>query len=138
MVVMKFKLILNTTLFTVFSIIVIIACDDTTGVQDLDSRIIPDANVSYSQHIQPVFDLKCNNKDCHNAQDVRSGLSLASHGSTTASFLIVAPGNPNNSKLVWVVEGKSASPMPPLGYWALTKNQIAGIRVWVKEGAKNN
>jgi hypothetical protein len=118
--------------------ILIISCDDTINQEDLDSKIIPSTNVSYSQHIQPVFEARCNNSGCHNSSDRAKGLSLANHSSTTSDFLVVAPGSPDNSKLIWAIEGRTTFPMPPVGYRPLTKNQIDGIRTWIKEGAKNN
>lgn len=129
------KLIL---IITIISLITVISCDDTITQQDLDNRIIPSFNVSYSQHIQPVFDAKCNTAGCHNDRDLAGGLSLTNYYNTTADYLIVAPGLPDNSKLVWSIEGRGTNPMPPVGRWPLTKEQITGIRTWIKEGAKNN
>jgi len=114
------------------------SCDDTITQEDLDNRQIPSSNVSYSQHIQPVFDAKCNYAGCHNGRDMAGGLSLTNYYNTTADYLIVAPGLPENSKLVWSIEGRGTNPMPPVGRWPLTKNQIDGIKTWIKEGAKNN
>lgn len=114
------------------------ACDDTINQDELDNKIIPSSNVSYSEYIQPVFNARCNNSGCHNDSDRAGGLSLTSHSNTTESYLVVAPGSPDNSTLVWAVEGKTTEPMPPIGYRPLTTNQIQGIRTWVKEGAKNN
>jgi hypothetical protein len=52
---------------------------------------------------------------------------------------VVVPNEPQNSRLIWVVEGISGgSPMPPAGYPNMTINQIKGFRTWVGEGAKNN
>lgn len=129
------KLIL---IITIISLLTVISCDDTITQQDLDNRIIPSSNVSYSQHIQPVFDAKCNTAGCHNDRDLAGGLSLTNYYNTTADYLIVAPGLPDNSKLVWSIEGRGTNPMPPVGRWPLTKEQITGIRTWIKEGAKNN
>lgn len=119
-------------------IFIIVSCDDTINQEDLDSKIIPSSNVSFSQHIQPVFDARCNNATCHNSIDRKAGLSLANWAETTSNSQIVFPGLPDNSKLIWAIEGRTTSPMPPIGYRPLTKNQIDGIRTWIKEGAKNN
>ncbi len=130
----KFKII-----FTLASALIIIyACDDTLNINDIDSRIIPPSNVSYSQHIQPVLDLKCSSAGCHNSKDKAGKLSFSSYSDTVSDPLVVFPYNPQNSKLVWAIEGRNISPMPPVGYPPLTKNQIEGIKTWIKEGAKNN
>ncbi len=120
------------------AILILAACDDTVNVKNLDSTTIPSSNVSYSKYIQPVFTSKCANAGCHDDQNMAGGLSLTSWANATADFQVVAPGIPQNSKLIWRISGTSGTLMPPVGYWALTKNQIDGITVWVKEGAKNN
>lgn len=125
--------------FLIFVLLLLISgCDDTINQEELDSVVIPSSNVSFNKYIQPVFDARCNNAGCHNGSDRASGLSLSNHAGTTSDFLIVAPGLPDNSKLVWAIEGRATSPMPPVGYRPLTKNQKDGIKTWIREGAKNN
>lgn len=114
------------------------ACDDTLTNEDIDNKVIPTSNVSFGEYIQPVFQIKCNTTNCHNSQDRAGGLSLDNHAETTSNVLVVFPGMPDNSKLVWAIEGRTTKPMPPVGWPPLTKNQITGIRTWIKEGAKNN
>ena len=134
---MKYKTVTNIFLILfLFGIIFITACDDTINVSDLDNIIIPASNVSYEVYIQPVLTAKCARAGCHDDQTMQAGLSLTSWANTTQSRLIVYPGLPQNSKLVWSIEGTSGSLMPPVGYWAVTKNQIDGIKTWIKEGAK--
>lgn len=118
--------------------ITFVSCDDTLTNDDIDSRVIPSSNVSYAEYIQPLFQLKCNTAGCHNSRDIAGGLSLDNHAEATSNVLIVFPELPDNSKLVWAIEGRTTSPMPPVGWPPLTKNQITGIKTWIKEGAKNN
>ena len=133
------KFSINFFLITAFTgAFIIAACDDTTNVTDIDSLVIPSQNVSYSQHIQPVLTAKCARSGCHDDQTHAGNLSLTSWANTTASYLIVAPGVPQNSLLVSSTQGITTSPMPPIGYPPLVKNHIDGIKTWVKEGAKNN
>lgn len=114
-------------------------CDDTITTDDLDKKIIPDNNVSYSQHLQPVLNLKCANAGCHEDAARAAGLSLTSWANTTADPSVVARGEPDNSKLVWAIQAQaSVAPMPPIGYPPLTVNQINGIKTWIREGALNN
>lgn len=133
---MKNRILITFSFIT--SLMILNNCDDTINQEDLDSITIPSSNVSFNQYIQPVLNARCNNAGCHNSTDRAGGLSLSSHAEATSDFLVVAPGLPDNSKLIWSIEGRSAYPMPPIGYRPLTKNQIAGIRTWIKEGAKNN
>ena len=114
------KRIISLGFLLMFSTILLISCDDTNTVENIDSKIIPSSNVSYAGHLQPVFDIKCNAKGCHNDQDIAGGLSLTSYSNTTANYLIVAPGDTVNSRLIWTIKGESAYPMPPVGYPPLT------------------
>jgi hypothetical protein len=135
----KNKTVINILLiFSFFSLLISSACDDTSNITEIDSVVIPAQNVSYSQYIQPVLTSKCANAYCHDDQTRIGNLSVTSYSNTTASYLVVAPGYPQNSSLALSIQGLSTNPMPPIGRWALTKNQIDGIINWIKEGAKNN
>jgi hypothetical protein len=106
---------------------------------DVDDREIPDQNVSFSEHIQPVFEFHCT--PCHNEQTREAGLSLTTWSSTVADPSIVFPEDPEASRLVWAIEGRpGAYFMPPIGspYRPLNQNQIKGVYTWIKEGARNN
>ncbi|MBI9069977.1 MAG: hypothetical protein JEY94_00165 [Melioribacteraceae bacterium] len=123
-----------------FSIIVIVGCDDTITNSDIDNKIIPDNNVSFKEHIRPLLQVKCANSGCHNDSD-RGGFSnysVSTWASITSNTLYLLPYDPENSSLVWAIEGNSANPMPPVGYPPLTTNQIDGIKTWILEGADNN
>jgi len=111
-------------------------CDDTITIQDVDNREIPDSNVSYIKDIAPIFELKC--VSCHGNGRYDAGLDLT----LWTSFVdgrIVVPGEPDNSIMIWTVEGNTiAPPMPPPPTPALTFDQIRGLRTWISEGAQNN
>jgi hypothetical protein len=123
-------------MFTFTGLILLSACKDTgPGLTD----VIPTSNVSYSLHIQPIFDYYCATSGCHDNSTQAGNLRLTSWDGTTASYSVVAPGNPTISKLYQVVSGISATPMPPVGIKIpLNANQVNGIKTWIKEGAKNN
>lgn len=112
-------------------------CDDTVNTSELDNIIIPSSGISFNRHLLPVFELKCNSSGCHNDVDRAGFLSLASWQSATASLDVVFPGEPESSTLVRSIQGLSNTPMPPPNYFPLTRNQIDGIIIWVREGAKN-
>lgn len=136
---MKNKIAINVLFISSFVIVCLIsACDDTSNITNIDNVVIPAQNVSYAQYIQPVLTAKCARAGCHDDQTQKGNLSLTSYSNTTASYLVVAPGYPQNSSLVLSVQGLTTSPMPPVGLPPLTINQIDGIKTWVKEGAKNN
>ena len=107
-------------------------CDDTST--NIDNDEIPDSNVSYSKHIQPIFNVKC--VSCHGVGTTEAGLDLTTWSGTRADPTVVFPGEPSNSSLVWVIELNPAVPHPQFPY--LTEKQIKGVRTWIEEGADNN
>jgi mono/diheme cytochrome c family protein len=124
---------------TVFIVLLSQNCKDTITSNDVDNMVIPDSGVSYRQHIAPVFNAKCVN--CHGVGITEAGLDLTTWSGTVANPSIVFPGEPENSSLVWSIEGRPGFPaMPPVGspYNPLNQNQINGVRTWIAEGALNN
>lgn len=110
-------------------------CDDSLTSTDVDNIVMPDSNVSYSKHIAPVFEFKC--VPCHNSQRSEAGLDLSSWVNATRDPSIIFPGSDSTSVLVYSVEKiPPYAPMPP-NEW-LKRNHIDGIRIWIREGAKNN
>jgi Planctomycete cytochrome C len=119
-----------------FCLIILTGCDDTA--KGIDDVTIPSSNVSFAKYIQPLFIAKCADSGCHDTETDADGIDLSTWVGATNPEIVVA-GNPDNSKLVWTIERlPGVSAMPPLGYAALTSNQITGIKTWIKEGAKNN
>ncbi len=116
--------------------ILILGCEDTTGP---GAKIIfPDVNVSYSQHVQPLFNQTCTFSGCHSDASQAGGLSLTSYENLTARPNIVVPHDPEVSLLYLRIEGRIGEQMPPPGWPQLTRNQRDGIRTWIEEGAENN
>ncbi|MGE5400602.1 MAG: c-type cytochrome domain-containing protein [Ignavibacteriales bacterium] len=121
-----------------FGFVIAVGCKDTVTNSDIDSKVIPSSNVSYNEHIQPLFEVKCNNAGCHDDSKRAAGLSLTSYQNTMSDPTMIVPGSPDNSRLVWAIRPGASTPMPPLNYPQLTKNQLDGIVTWIKEGAKAN
>uniref|UniRef100_A0A7V3E6U3 Cytochrome C Planctomycete-type domain-containing protein n=1 Tax=Ignavibacterium album TaxID=591197 RepID=A0A7V3E6U3_9BACT len=118
--------------------LLIVSCDDTITNQDIDNRIIPDANVSFSQHIYPVLQVKC--FSCHGNGGYEAGLDLTLR-SRFVDGRIVVPGDTLTSILVWRIDRPPRAgfnPMPPEFMPQLTPNQIRGIKIWIAEGALDN
>ena len=135
---MKKIVTINFLLIVSFALVLFQACDDTNNPAKLDSTIIPSKNVSFSKYIYPVFNQRCNSVGCHDDESQAAGISLTTWSNVVRDYLVVAPGDPQNSRLVWAIEGNGAQLMPPIGSYGLTTNQIDGIKTWIKEGAKNN
>lgn len=114
-------------------------CEDETYGPGPDSRdiVFPESNVSYAQHVQPLFDRTCAVSGCHDTATKQSNLSLQSYREATARPGIIVPEDPDGSVLVQRIEGK-IQPRMPYNRPPLSDNQIRGIRQWILEGAQNN
>jgi hypothetical protein len=122
----------------ILSSILLISCEDTQTIEDVDKIPIPASNVSFSKHIFPVFNVKCNNSGCHNDESRAGGVSLTTWAGATDPRIVVK-GDPTTSVMVWSIDRlPGAKWMPPNGYPGLTQEQRTGIKTWIAEGALNN
>ncbi|MCF6270943.1 MAG: hypothetical protein L3J41_14595 [Melioribacteraceae bacterium] len=126
-------------IFSLLLLLILSACDDSLSIQDLDNIVIPSKDVSYNEYIQPVLNVKCGTSGCHD-DGTRAGDYSVSNWANVVYPGIVDPGNVETSRLVWRIEGLGVPVMPPIGSIVrpLTKNQVDGIKTWIREGAKNN
>ncbi|MBT8378550.1 MAG: hypothetical protein KJN64_04920 [Ignavibacteria bacterium] len=125
----------NVKYFLFLSTLLFISCDDTITSEDINNIVMPDSNVSYAQHIAPVFEIKC--VLCHRDERMEGGVNLSSYTNVVADPRIVFRGSDSTSVLVWTIEKLPPyAPMPP-SEW-LIRNHIDGIRTWIREGAENN
>lgn len=116
-------------------------CKDENNPLDGDSPsniVFPSSNVSYGQHVQPLFNQTCVLSGCHGDGAQQSSLSLTSYDKLMfGGTLVVVRGQPEQSMLVMRIEGGVGARMPS-DQRPLNQNQITGIRAWIGEGAKNN
>jgi|APFre7841882590_1041340.scaffolds.fasta_scaffold181424_1 uncharacterized membrane protein len=102
------------------------------------------SEVSYAKDVAPILETRC--KSCHVPGQpgyVASGFDLQGYDSLmkgTRYGPVVLPGEPLTSALVMLIEGRAdpSIKMPHAGAQPLTAEQIATIRRWVEQGAKNN
>lgn len=136
---------------TLVGLLVFAACggsDVPTGPEGTGgSDPPPSASPSFSSEVNPILTAKgCTAGNCHGGG--QAGLTLTSSApsnyanlvnvqSSDPSFLLVEPGDAQNSYLVMKVEGRAGSRMP-VGGAALTSNQIQTMRNWIDSGAPNN
>ncbi|HCV42832.1 MAG TPA: hypothetical protein DGH68_05070 [Bacteroidetes bacterium] len=100
--------------------------------------VFPSSNVSYSQHVQPLFNQACTFAGCHDDGQHQSPLKLTSWANTVMMVPgIVVSGRPDQSILVSKIQGSLGQRMPP-NTNPLNQNQINGIRTWIADSAKNN
>jgi hypothetical protein len=100
--------------------------------------VFPANNVSYTYNLQPLFNQACALSGCHDDGAHQSALKLTTYANLMFQLPgVVVPGKPDQSTLVFRIEGRVGDRMPPTTN-QLNDNQINGIRTWVAEGAKNN
>lgn len=114
------------------------SCKDTVTGLNGEDIVFPDTGlVSYSRHVQPLFNLKCAFSGCHGADTYQlRGWDLTEWGRFVIRGQdIVVPGNPDLSRLNRAVEGQTPGKEMPRGNYPLPRNQIDGLRRWVLQGA---
>lgn len=99
--------------------------------------------VSWKLDVQPILEARC--ADCHKpggAGYEASGLDLTSYKGLmtgTKHGPIIVPGDTLSSNLLVLIEGRADPKVRmPHGQRPLLKQQIDIIRLWVKQGAKDN
>ena len=99
--------------------------------------------VSFKSDVQPILAQSC--LECHSAGGAgyeKSGLLMSSYEDLmkgTRFGAIVKPGDTLTSALIMLVEGRAdPSIRMPHHKEPLSKDQIALLRAWVEQGAKNN
>ncbi len=93
------------------------------------------AEVTFTDHIRPIFERSCWN--CHGEASQLSGLDLrtreaAVEGGTRGPALV--PGRADESRLYRVLAGLDDPPMPMSGD-SLTDAEVLAIRTWINGGA---
>ncbi|MBK9247796.1 MAG: hypothetical protein IPM69_06675 [Ignavibacteria bacterium] len=105
-------------------------------ITDPADIIFPDSNVSYQNHVQPLLTLSCAYSGCHNDETAAANLRLTNYFALFQHAGLIVPLKPDNSTLIQTLEG--TLPHRATYYQTATDAQKKGMRLWVKEGAKNN
>lgn len=101
-------------------------------------------DISYTKDVSPILDKHC--KSCHVAGQagyVVSGFEMENYETLmkgTQYGPVILPGDPLTSALVMLIEGRAdpSLKMPHGDARPLDPKEIATIRQWVEQGAKNN
>jgi hypothetical protein len=119
---------------------ILFGCKDTVTGDTIDSRVMPQSNISFAADLQPVIEIKCATSGCHDGTSSQTSLVLTSCQNAKSDPGVIFPGNSGTSRIVWSVEGlNGASAMPPIGVnKPFTAEQIRGLKKWIDEGAKCN
>lgn len=100
---------------------------DTTGNGSNDDTLI-----CFESEVLPIFQSSCAKSGCHDAGTHEEGYVFDSYANIVRKG--IDPGRPNDSKVFEEIE---SGDMPPNGEPNLTNDQIATIKQWILEGAKN-
>jgi hypothetical protein len=91
---------------------------------------------SFEKHIAPILERRCLN--CHNATERKGGLSIATRDDLLRGGdggEVVSIGDPDGSPLVEQVTPVNGKAAMPKKADALSANEIAALRDWIKRGA---
>lgn len=120
------------------------SCKHDSPFEDIEPQTIIDPTVTkecdidtiyFENTIKPLINNSCATTDCHDAITAQDGIIL----DTYANIIIsgeVKPHKPNDSKLYEVLLESGDDLMPPDN--PLSSEQIALIKKWIEQGAKNN
>jgi len=103
--------------------------------KDADDAPRADAAATFQQSVAPIFERHC--LKCHNDNDRKGGLSLATAKSALAggeSGASIEPGDPDASFLLDFINGDP--PEMPKDGEPLSEKHIAAITRWIADGAK--
>jgi Tol biopolymer transport system component len=94
---------------------------------------------SFSKEIKPFLARYC--LECHSADMMKGGLSVESFASLMLGSdrgPVLAPGKPDESRLLLQVEGKMKPAMPPKKARQPRRDEIAALRAWIDGGARED
>lgn len=133
-------------LLVITSFVVGIGCkhspEDVLGPDSgSDTNIIgagcnPDT-VYFVNTILPLLRSGCAMSGCHDVASHKEGVVLTDY-QNIINTAKVKPGNPGNSKLYKVLIKTDDERMPPPPMAAFTSEQIARVKKWIEQGARNN
>lgn len=112
------------------------ACTDNGVITDPRDIVFPESDVSYGQHVQPLFDLSCATSGCHDGYTQAAGLRLETYADLFQKPGMVRPNDSARSTLRLAMRGVTV--LHPRIEPLLTENQVRGVAIWIQEGASNN
>ena len=116
------------------------SCKDQITDPNVNPIVFPASNISYSQQVDPLFQQRCALSGCHAGSSAQAGLDLLTPSYSNLinhQPRLLNPGSSVNSLLAQRIDGRLGPQMPYMAQ-PLNSNQIAGIKKWIDEGAKNN
>lgn len=91
--------------------------------------------VYFTNSILPMMISNCAMSGCHSSASAAEGVVLDTYQGILEE---VKPGKPNDSKIYESVTGSGEEFMPPAPNTPLSTDQIALLKKWIEQGARNN
>ncbi len=123
----------------------------TTGMLALATSILigfsgckKEETVSYSQDVKPIIDKYCTECHLQGGEGYKaSGFNVASYDDLmkgTRNGPMILAGDPLGSNMLVLMEGRAdpSIKMPHGKSVSANKKELETIRLWIKQGAKNN
>ncbi len=118
-------------------------CKDDITNFDISQIVFPAKNVSYHDHVEPIFLHVCAIPGgCHageNPAGKLNPLNLETYEDFRQRLDIINFSTPENSRLILALKGKlSGVEQMPINRPKLNDNQINGMIIWIKEGVRGD
>jgi hypothetical protein len=116
------------------------SCKDQIADPNANPVVFPASNVSFAQHVQPLFQSRCAFAGCHAGSNPAGGLDLSSPAYNSLMShqpRLVVTGESTNSLLIERLDGR-IPPQMPFNAQPINANQLAGMKKWIDEAAQNN
>ena len=108
---------------------------DSLLTQNVEDEVpCPEGIVSFKYEVLPLVVSSCAFEGCHDAISREEGIVLDSYENIMKE---VKPGDPNDSELYEYLLESGDDIMPPRPYEPLSDENIALIKRWIEQGAKN-
>ena len=138
------KRVQNNVLFTfilVIGLASINSCKDKGTNPEDQVFTLPDSNLTYIDHIRPMFVAKCTSRSgCHSTVDQAGGLDLTNYQDirqhmVNGSIPLVFSGDGENSILYQILLTSYLDrPRMPIDGPYLNTNNSRGVKTWIDEG----
>lgn len=121
-------------------LILLTGCGGDNSGTNPQAPQFPDSNLSFSQHIRPIFLNNCVDPGCHSVASRAGGLDLETNPPNflSESGAVVIPGDPLSSILYLVLfdSFNNIRRMPPDR--PLFESERTAIGTWIREGARTD
>lgn len=127
----------NRIILLLLPILFAVAGCDSVPTAGIPNIVFPERNVSFSAHVQPLFDASCATSDCHDEFTQAGDLQLRTYFDLFRRPGVVIPNDSLRSVLSQVMSDRLHHTARQIIFIA-SLNQRRGVSTWIQEGALNN